>query len=143
MDDETERFLDLRQIKLRRLHELDKQAALLGESHTPAHVQVERAQLREELGIVESVIGWSHARPALGDELGLNGRFLAYMSESKRASAEARRANDGIAALGELIEGIRDELKMHRQFFLLIGIIVVVILVAGAVVITIVLMGGT
>jgi hypothetical protein len=122
---------------------------MLGDAHTPPHIQVERAQLRAELGIVESVIGWSRARPSIGDELGPNGRFLAYMAESKRgnteahrASAEARRANDGIAMLGERLDGVLDELKMHRQFFLLIGIVVVVILVAGAVIVTYVLTRG-
>src|SRR5262245_36239842 len=70
-DVEAEHFYDLRQIKLKRLQELDKQAAMLGDAHTPVHVQVERAELRAELGLVEGVIGLPQ-RPSIGEELGPN-----------------------------------------------------------------------
>lgn len=136
MSDDAEHFYDLRQVKLKRLRALDKQAALLGDAQTPAHIQVERAELRAELGLVEGIIGLA-MRPQIGDELSANGRFLAYIVEIKRA-------NDGIAQLGEKLEGVFEQVNRFRQWIILIGIVVVVILVAGAVVATYVFTrGGT
>lgn len=137
MDDETQRWAELRELKRRRLHELDKLAALHG-ANTPAEVAIERAALRQELGMVEAAI-ISPARPEIGDELGERGRFLYY-------GAELKRANDAITALGEhfaaFVEDSQEWRAMHRQWIILIGIVVVITLLGMAIVATYVFSHG-
>jgi hypothetical protein len=48
VDEEFQRLYELREIKRRRLHELDKQAAAYGKLDVPAHISMERAELRKE-----------------------------------------------------------------------------------------------
>src|SRR5262249_30867609 len=117
--------IERREIKRRRLHELDKQADRYGVD-TPPHIEMERTQLRYELGVVETAIN-SPARVQIGDELGPAGRFM-YSSEQNRQTLEAVRL------IGtRLDEFIRDSLtwrSMHRTLITVLIVVVVVILVA-------------
>lgn len=104
-DEEAIRLEELRQIKRRTLHELDKQAAGYGDTPIPTHIQLERQRLRRELGMVESVIA-SPLNAAIGDDLGEGGRFVAYielMRQGDRATLEA------VARLEERLVDFIDE----------------------------------
>lgn len=126
VDEETQRFIAIRKIKQQRLHELDKQAAALGEYAVPPHIEMERTSLREELGMVEVAIQ-SPARSEIGDELGASGRFLVYHQQN-------RDIKQSIAALATELQDFVGESKdwrtMHRQWLIIITIVVVLILVA-------------
>ena len=136
-DSETDRLRELREIKRERLHELDKQAERYG-LDVPPHIALERARLQKELRPLDAVVDRA-PNAAFVEELGGSGRFgVTY--------TEIQRANDGIALLGERLDDFiamsREWRAMHRQWIILIGIVVVVILVAGAVVVTYVLTRG-
>lgn len=138
MDGDDDRLAELREIKRRRLHELDKQAARFGESHVPPHIEIERAELRRELEIADVVVDRA-PRSAFVEALGGSGRFGLYY-------AELKRANDGIAMLGErldaFIETSREWRAVHRLWIVALSILVVGILVALAIVATYVLTVG-
>jgi hypothetical protein len=136
-DSETDRLRELREIKRQRLHELDKQAERYGYD-VPAHIALERAELQKELKPLDVVVDRAPSA-AFVEELGGSGRFgVTY--------GEIQRANDGIALLGERLDDFiaisREWRAMHRQWIILIGIVVVVILVAFAVVATYVFTRG-
>lgn len=124
MDDETERFIAIRKIKLRRLHELDRQAAAMGEYNAPAHIEMERGSLRDELGMMDQAIA-APARSKVGDELGPAGRFLVYHQQN-------RETKQTIAAMSvELSMFIADSLEwraMHRNWVLIISMTVILLL---------------
>jgi len=146
---EADHLADLWKIKLKRLRELDKQAAMLGDAATPTHIQVERTELRAEMGLIDSIASLP-IRPGIGDELGPNGRFLAYQAEAKKSNEEARRANDGIAALGEQVAEFKDDVRRWqraisgRMTALTIGVaaVALVLVVVISVAITVLIMRG-
>lgn len=132
MDDETQRarleeqrLVERRDIKRRRLHELEKQADYYGERDVPPHIEMERVQLSYELGIVETALN-SPARAGIGDELGPAARFTVGLESS-------RRLESAVSLLGRRLDDFIDDSKawrnMHRQVLLIIGIAVIVILV--------------
>lgn len=110
-DEEARRLEELRQIKRRTLHELDKQAAQYTAALVPPHIQTERQRLRRELGIVEAVIA-SPLTATIGDDLGEASRFVAYielMRQGDKATLEA------VARLGEKVESfIEDQFKPFK-----------------------------
>lgn len=138
MDDETQRFIAIRKVKIERLYLLDKQAAAYGEYNIPPHVEMERGSLRDELGMMESAIA-APARSAVGDELGPSGRFLVYHQQN-------REIKQSIAALAVQLETFvaesEDWRAMHRQWLLIIGVVVVLILVAVVAIVTAIAMRG-
>lgn len=138
MDEETERFVAIRKIKLARLYELDKQAAAMGSYSAPPHIEMERSSLREELGMMDAAIA-SPARAEVGDELGVSGRFLVYHQQN-------REIKQSIAALAVQLETfITVSLEwrtMHRNWILLIGVVVILILVVVVALITALVVGG-
>lgn len=125
VDEETRRYIDIRRVKLRRLHELDRQAAAYGEFNVPPHIQMERTSLQDELGMVETAIN-APARAEIGDQLGASGRFLVYHQQN-------REIKQSIAALAvrleEFITQSLDWRMKHRQWLLVISIAVLFILV--------------
>lgn len=125
MDEETAHFIELRKAKRERLMVLDKQAARYG-IDTPPHIELERISLRDELGMVETAIK-TPARPDISEELGSGGRFLVYYQQN-------REIKQSIAAVAVQLEAfIAQSLEwrsMHRQWLLIIGVVVVFILVA-------------
>jgi len=138
VDEETERFVIIRKIKLRRLHELDKQAAAFGEYNAPAHIEMERGALRDELGMMEQAIN-APARAVVGDELGVAGRFLVYHQQN-------REIKQSIAALAVQLESFVATSEawrmMHRQWLLIIGVVVIIILVAVVAIVTAIALKG-
>jgi hypothetical protein len=138
VDEETDRFIAIRKIKVRRLYELDKQAAAFGEFAVPPQIEMERGSLRDELDMMESAIA-APARSAVGDELGPAGRFLVYHQQN-------REIKQSIAALAVQIETFVTESEdwrgMHRQWLLIIGVVVILILVAVVAIVTAIAMRG-
>lgn len=126
MDEETERFIQIRKIKAARLFELDKQAAAFGSFGVPPQIEMERVSLRDELGMMESAIA-APARAHVGDELGAAGRFLVYHQQN-------REIKQSIAALAVQFESFvtasQEWRVMHRNWILLIGLVVILILIA-------------
>ena len=137
-ESDADHLADLWKIKLKRLRELDKQAAMLGDAQTPAHIQVERGELRAEMGLLDGIASLP-IRPQFGEELGPNGRLFAYL-------AEAKRANDGIAQQGERFGELLDELRRWQTWIwrgaLAYAAALVVLGVALAVVITVLIVRG-
>ena len=125
MDEETLRYAELIRIKQRYLHELDKQAAALGKYNVPPHIEMQRQTLMEELGMMETALD-SPASARAGDELGPRGRFAVNYQQN-------REIKQSIATLDVKI-GTR--LDMHRNLFILIGVIVILILVAVVALVT-------
>ena len=125
MDEETARYISIRKVKLKRLHELDLQAAAYGEYNVPPQVQMERSSLRDELGMVETAIN-APARAEVSEELGAAGRFLVYHQQN-------REIKQSIAALAidleDFVTQSQDWRSMHRQWLFIIGVAVVIILV--------------
>jgi hypothetical protein len=132
VDEETARFIAIRKIKLDRLYELDRQAAAFGEYNAPPHIQMERTSLRDELGMMESAIN-SPARAEVGDELGPAGRFLVYHQQN-------REIKQSIAALAvefeKFVSSSQEWRAMHRNWILLIGLVVILILIAVVALVT-------
>jgi hypothetical protein len=126
VDEETSRFIAIRKVKLERLYLLDKQAAAAGEFNVPPQVEMERRSLRDELGMIDAAIA-APARSEVGDELGPAGRFLVYHQQN-------REIKQSIAALAVELQTFVTESQewrvMHRQWLIIISIIVVLILVA-------------
>jgi hypothetical protein len=124
VDEETARFISIRKVKLKRLHELDLQAAAMGEYNTPPHVEMERSSLRSELGMVEDAIA-APAGPEISEELGPSGRFKVYHQQN----VEIRRSIAALAIdLERFVQQSQDWRSMHRQWLFIIGIAVVIIL---------------
>lgn len=132
MDEETQRFIQIRKIKAARLFELDKQAAAFGEYSVPPQIEMERVSLRDELGMMESAIQ-APARAEIGDELGAAGRFLVYHQQN-------REIKQSIAALAvqfeQFVTASLEWRTMHRNWILLIGLVVIFILVAVVALVT-------
>lgn len=132
MDEETQRLIEIRKVRKQRLHELDKQAAALGEYNVPPHIQMERNDLRKELGLARmeyEAVETAIAAPIssnVGDELGPNGRFMVYYQQN-------REIKQSIAKLAVDFDTFVSESKawrmQHRQWLLIIGITVVIVLI--------------
>jgi len=131
VDNDEQRLIERREIKRRRLHELDKQADRYG-PETPPHIEMERTQLRYELGIVESAIS-NPARPQIGDELGAAGRFMVNMEQG-------RQTIEAIRFIGtRLDEFIKDSIawrNMHRTLITILIVAVVCMLIAVVAIVT-------
>jgi hypothetical protein len=125
VDEETQRYAEIIKIKQRHLHELDKQAAALGKYNVPPHIEMQRQTLMEELGMMEVALE-SPAGATVTDELGPRGRFLVSYQQN-------REIKQSLAALGVKLEA---RLDMHRNIFILIGIVVILILVAVVALVT-------
>lgn len=124
MDEDTRHYITLRKTKLKRLRELDIQAAAYGEYSVPPHIQMERTSLQDELGMVESAIN-APARAEVGDELGERGRFLVYHQQNR----EIRQSIAAVAV--QLEEFIKQSLEWRMkisQWVLLITITVFIII---------------
>ena len=127
-DDEAQHLLDLQAIKRRRLRALDKQIETYGEAGAPTHLVVERDELRQALGVVETVIR-SPLHASIGDELGERWRFVAYLEE-------VRGVRQSVALLGARLEAFVEASTMWRNritwIIVVLIIIVSVIALVGA-----------
>src|SRR5262245_22054826 len=145
---DAEHLADLWKIKLKRLRELDKQAAMLGDAATPAHIQVERGELRAEMGLLDGIASLP-IRPQFGEELGPNGRLFAYLAEAKKANEEARRANDSLATMGEQFTEFKDDFRRWQHSLsgrttaqtIWLSAITIVVIIAVTVALTLLLRG--
>jgi tetrahydromethanopterin S-methyltransferase subunit G len=124
VDEETRRYAEIIKAKQARLHQLDKQAATMG-LDTPPHIEMERQTLQEDLGIMEVALE-SPITGSLSDDLGPRGRFITNYQQN-------REIKQSIAALA--VE-MRQGLAMHRNLFILIGLVVILILVAVVALVT-------
>lgn len=125
MDEETLRYAEIIKLKQRFLHELDKQAAMLGDLNVPPHIEMQRQTLMAELGMMETALD-SPARAVVGDELGPRGRFVVNYQQN-------REIKQSIAALAVQSEKWRE---MQRNWILLIGLVVILILIAVVALVT-------
>lgn len=131
MDDETIRYAAIIRAKQERLNILEIQAARYG-IDVPAHIEMERGSLKDELSMVETAVA-SPARAEIGDELGAAGRFLVNHQQNR----EIKQSIAHVAIkLDRFIDDSKSWRNMHRQLILIIGFVVIVILIALAVIIT-------
>lgn len=137
MDDETRRLVERREIKRRRLHELDKQADTYG-MDVPPHIEMERVQLRHELGMVETAIT-APAGPRIGDELGASGRFLVYHEQNRDIASAVRQIGKELADFKAEWKDWRD---VNRTILLIVGIVVILLLTGGVATITYIVARG-
>lgn len=135
---EEQRLVERRDIKRRRLHELEKQADFYGERDVPPHIEMERVQLDYELGVIETALN-SPARAGIGDELGPAARFTVGLEGNRRLEAK-------VSFIGRRLDEFIDDSKafrdMNRQVLLIIGIVVIIILVVVVAIITAIVVGG-
>lgn len=131
MSDDTH-LQDIRREKIRRLRVIEKQIESFGEDYAPAHLLVEVAQLRSEIGIVESVVS-SSISTSISDDLRVGGRFLAYYEQ-------LRSVQQSVAQLGNRLDEFIEETEVWRkdtkQWVILIfgSIFVISLVVVGVVV---------
>lgn len=137
MDTETVRYAEIIRAKQDRLHVLDIQAAKYG-IDVPPHIAMERVSLEAELRTVEATLD-SPIRAELGDELGPRGRFVV----NHQQNTEIKQSIAAVSVkLDRFIDASETWRTMHRNWIILIGIVVIIILVALAVLITYVLTTG-
>lgn len=139
MDEETRHYARVYKAKRARLNVLEEQIAVQGEYNVLPHVAMERDSLKEELGMFEVAMA-SPARADVGDELGPRGRFTVNYQQNQDIKKN-------IAALAVQLETfVRDSLEwraMHRNWILLIGVVVILIFaVVVALVTALVVRGG-
>jgi hypothetical protein len=124
VDEETKRYAAIIKAKQARLHQLDKQAATMG-LDTPPHIEMERQTIQEDLSLMEVALE-SPITASISDDLGVRGRFVANYQQNQQIK-------QSIAALGVKLE---QRLDMHRNVFILIGLVVILILVAVVALVT-------
>jgi preprotein translocase subunit SecF len=140
VDEETQRLIAIRRIKQARLHELDKQAAAMGEYAVPPHIQMERNDLRRDLGLAQlelSAVETAIAAPItsnVGDELGPNGRFMVYYQQNREIKQSIAKLADDFdefknGRFQDFVSESKDWRMRNRQWLLIIGVAVVIILV--------------
>lgn len=138
MDEETQRYAAILKIKTDRLHTIERQIAALGEYNAPPHLAMERDSLMDELGMFEIAIQ-SPARAKVTDELGPAGRFLVTHQQYRDVKQSTA------AILVKLDTFIADSLEwraMHRNWILLIGLVVILIFAIVVALITALVVGG-
>lgn len=145
VDDETQRLIELRKIKLDRLHILDKQAAAYGEIDLPPHIAMERSNLRSELGLaqmekeaVETAIR-APITSTVGDELGPGGRFLVNYQQNR----EIKQSIASVAVdLERFVKASEEWRTVHRQILIVIGVAVILLVIAVASIVTYIIARG-
>lgn len=130
MDEETQRYAAIIKVKQARLFALDKQAATMG-LDTPPHIEMERQTLHEELSMMEVAIE-SPVSATVGDELGPRGRFVVNYQQN-------REIKQSIAAV---LVKVETGFAMHRNWIVLIGVVVILILIVVVALITALAVGG-
>jgi len=132
VDEETQHYTRILKTKQARLHVLDIQAAALGEYNVPPQIEMERQSLMDELGMLEIAIQ-SPARAGVTDELGPAGRFLVNHQQYR----EVKQSTAAILVkLDAFIDESKDWRIVHRNWILLIGLVVILILVAVVALVT-------
>ena len=123
-DDEAQHLLKLQRIKQRRLWVLNEQIAVYGEAGAPSHLVVERDELRQALGVVESVIK-SPLHASIGDELGERWRFVAYLEE-------VRGVRQSVSMLGARLEAFVEDSAVWRRriTWIIVALIIIVTVIA-------------
>lgn len=123
---------ELRDIRLERLREIEKQIAAFGDEFAPPYLLVEAGKLRNEIGIVESAAA-SPISSSISDELKASGRFQAYYEQY-------RLINQSVAHLGseldKFIEGSLVWRKEIKQWLIIIflSLFIISMVVVGVVV---------
>lgn len=132
MDDETQHYARVYKAKRARLNILEEQIAAMGEYNALPHVAMERDSLKEELGMFEIALE-SPARADAGDELGPRGRFIVNYQQNQDIKKN-------IAALTvqfkEFVQASLEWRTMHRNWIVIIGLVVVLIFAAVVALIT-------
>lgn len=132
VDEETQRYAAVLKIKQARLHKIEEQIAALGEYNAPPHLAMERDSLMDELGMFEIAIA-APARAIATDELGPAGRFLVTHQHYR----EVKQSLAAISVdLEKFIKASQEWRDMHRNWILLIGLVVILILVAVVALVT-------
>lgn len=125
MDDATHRLLEIRAAKLARLRLLELRQAREGDGTDPA-VIIEIEGLRRGLGQLDAAV----ASPLTADvveELGQSGRYMA--TDTRLSHIERNIARLG-AQLELFIEDTVNWRSEHRQWLIIITIVVVFVLMA-------------
>jgi nitrate/nitrite-specific signal transduction histidine kinase len=126
VDEETQRYAELVRIKYRHLHELDKQAAALGQYNTPPHIEMQRQTLMEELGMMETALD----SPASAR--------VNYQQNREIKQSIARVA----VQLETFIAQSEEWRTIHRNWIVIIGLVVILILVAVVALVTFLITKG-
>jgi hypothetical protein len=138
VDEETQRYAELVRIKYRHLHELDKQAAALGQYNTPPHIEMQRQTLMEELGMMETALD-SPASARASDELGARGRFAVNYQQNREIKQSIARV---AVQLETFIAQSEEWRTIHRNWIVIIGLVVILILVAVVALVTFLITKG-
>jgi hypothetical protein len=123
MDDETLHYARVYKAKRARLNILEEQIAAIGEFNVSPHIAMERDSLTEELGMFEVAMG-SPARAEAGEELGVRGRFVVTYQQNQ----DIKKSMAALKVQAEtLAKAVETGFAMHRNWILLIGVVVILI----------------
>jgi hypothetical protein len=123
VDDETLHYARVYKTKRARLNILEEQIAAIGEFNVSPHIAMERDSLTEELGMFEVAMG-SPARAEAGEELGVRGRFVVTYQQNQ----DIKKSMAALKVQAEtLAKTVETGFAMHRNWILLIGVVVILI----------------
>lgn len=131
MDEETQRLLDIRQAKLRRLRVLEVQQAQYG-NDCPPHITIEVEGLRRALGLVDAAVA-SPVTSDIVEELGQSGRFMATDTRLSHIERSIARLT---VQLESFIEDSMQWRGGQRGWLIIITIAIVFVLMVVVAVVT-------
>jgi CHASE3 domain sensor protein len=137
VDEETRRYAEIIKAKQARLHQLDKQAATMG-LDTPPHIEMERQTLQEELDAMIVALE-SPITGSISDDLGPRGRFVVNYQQNQQIKQGMGALNVKIETLAKTVEA---GFAMHRNWILLIGMVVILIFAIVVALVTAIVVGG-
>lgn len=130
MADEEDHLLKMQAIRRESLRIIEEQISTFG-AFAPPYLLTERARLRQELGIVETVMA-APASAGVGDELGERGRFLYYHEQMRQMD---KKIADLVGQVMMFIEISREwRGRMQRWLTWIVVAVFVLSLIAVAVV---------
>lgn len=132
VDEETQHYARVFKTKRARLNELEVQAAAIGEYNVPPQIAMEIGSLKEELGMV-TIAMESPARADVGDEIGPRGRFVVNYQQNQ----DIKKSIAALTVQFEQFVTTSQEWRViHRNWILIIGLVVILILVAVVALVT-------
>lgn len=139
MDEETKHYARVYKAKRARLNVLEEQIAAMGEYNVQPHIAMERDSLTEELGMFELAME-SPARADASEELGTRGRFVVNYQQNQDIKKNIQDIKKNTAALTvqfeQFVQASLEWRTMHRNWIVIIGLVVVLIFAAVVALIT-------
>ena len=130
--DEERHYEELRAIRQRNLAAIEEQIERFG-AYSPPYLLVERAKLRQELGIVEKVLAAPAGTSEIGDELGETGRFLLYHESLRQLD---KKVADLVGQFLSFTEDSKEWRDTMRGWLVWIGVAVFILSLLAVAVIT-------